>query len=80
MPIQRDDITLTADDHGAGRAAAERPPLPVDPARAARQLAALLRPGPDPGLAALGRDAIRFADRPVLWPLLIGAWKHKEQP
>jgi len=36
MPMQRDDITLTADDHGAGRAAAERPPLPVDPARAAR--------------------------------------------
>jgi ubiquinone/menaquinone biosynthesis C-methylase UbiE len=30
-------------------------------------------------LAAIGRDAIRFADRPTLWPLLIGAWKHKEQ-
>jgi ubiquinone/menaquinone biosynthesis C-methylase UbiE len=31
-------------------------------------------------LAAIGRDAIRFAGRPVLWPLLIGAWKRKEQP
>ena len=161
MPMQLDDITLTADDHGAGRSAAERPPLPVDPARAARhadgaarQLVALLRSGPDPGLAAvgrwavrdvaahvaggmelyaqlargtpspapaieaitalndqivadlgdqdlpalagrieatteadaaaslaaIGRDAIRFAGRPVLRPLLIGAWKRKEQP
>lgn len=30
-------------------------------------------------LAALDRDASRFADRPVLWPLLIGAWKRKEE-
>ena len=30
-------------------------------------------------LAAIGRDAIRFADRPTLWPLLIGAWRRKEQ-
>jgi hypothetical protein len=36
MPMQLDGITLTAYDHGAGRAAVERPPLPVDPARAAR--------------------------------------------
>ena len=86
MPMQLDGITLTADDHGAGRAAVERPPLPVDPARAARdadgaasQLAALLHSGPDPGMAAIGRDTIRFAGHPVLWPLLIGA-KRKEQP
>jgi trans-aconitate methyltransferase len=26
-------------------------------------------------LAELGRDATRFADRPMLWPLMIGAWK-----
>ena len=37
--------------------AAERPPLPVDPARAARH-----------------------ADGAWPWPLLIGAWKRKEQP
>lgn len=30
-------------------------------------------------LAAIDRDAIRFPDRPVLWPLLVGAWKRKEQ-
>jgi hypothetical protein len=30
-------------------------------------------------LAALGRDSTRFADRPVLWPLLIGAWKRRDQ-
>ena len=30
-------------------------------------------------LASIDRDATRFPDRPVLWPLLIGAWKHKEQ-
>jgi trans-aconitate methyltransferase len=30
-------------------------------------------------LAALDRDASQFADHPMLWPLLIGAWKHKEQ-
>jgi len=30
-------------------------------------------------LASIDRDAARFPDRPVLWPLLIGAWKRKEQ-
>jgi trans-aconitate methyltransferase len=30
-------------------------------------------------LAAIDRDATRFADRPVLWPLLISAWKRKEK-
>jgi ubiquinone/menaquinone biosynthesis C-methylase UbiE len=30
-------------------------------------------------LAAFGRDAITSADRPVRWPLLIGAWKRKQQ-
>jgi SAM-dependent methyltransferase len=30
-------------------------------------------------LAALGEDAARHADRPMLWPLLIGAWKEKPQ-
>ena len=30
-------------------------------------------------LAAIDRDATRFPDRPMLWPLLIGAWKRKEQ-
>jgi len=28
-------------------------------------------------LAALDRDAARFPDRPMLWPLMIGAWKRK---
>ena len=71
--MQLDDITLTADDQGAGRAAVERPPLPVDPARAARDADAAA------SLAAIGRDTIGFAGRRVLWPLLIGA-KCKEQP
>ena len=31
-------------------------------------------------LAEFDRDAIRFAFRPMLWPLLIGAWKRKERP
>jgi SAM-dependent methyltransferase len=31
-------------------------------------------------LTALGADAARFGDRPLLWPLMIGAWKHKERP
>jgi SAM-dependent methyltransferase len=30
-------------------------------------------------LSALARDAAAFADRPMLWPLMIGAWKRKEQ-
>jgi SAM-dependent methyltransferase len=30
-------------------------------------------------LAAIDRDATRFPDAQVLWPLLIGAWKHKGQ-
>lgn len=29
-------------------------------------------------LAAIDRDAARFADCPMGWPLLIGAWKRKE--
>jgi len=33
----------------------------------------------DAALAAIGRDAIRHPDRPVLWPLLIGAWKRKDK-
>src|SRR5262249_61162790 len=33
----------------------------------------------DAALAAIGRDAIRHADRPVVWPLLIGAWKRKDK-
>jgi len=30
-------------------------------------------------LAILDRDTVRFADCPMGWPLLIGAWKRKEQ-
>jgi ubiquinone/menaquinone biosynthesis C-methylase UbiE len=30
-------------------------------------------------LASLGRDADRYPERPVLWPLLIGAWKRKDR-
>jgi hypothetical protein len=28
-------------------------------------------------LAELAKDTARFADSPVLWPLMIGAWKRK---
>ena len=28
-------------------------------------------------LAELAKDTVRFADSPVLWPLMIGAWKRK---
>jgi ubiquinone/menaquinone biosynthesis C-methylase UbiE len=30
-------------------------------------------------LTRLDRDARRFADRPLMWPLLIGAWKQKDR-
>jgi hypothetical protein len=30
-------------------------------------------------LAATEDDARRFAERPLLWPLLIGAWKRRAQ-
>ena len=30
-------------------------------------------------LALINRDATRFPDRPMLWPLLISAWKRKQQ-
>jgi trans-aconitate methyltransferase len=30
-------------------------------------------------LDAIDRDATRFPDRPMLWPLMIGAWKRKER-
>src|SRR5262249_44862349 len=29
-------------------------------------------------LDSIDRDATRFPDRPLVWPLLIGAWKRKE--
>jgi hypothetical protein len=31
-------------------------------------------------LASIDRDATRFPDSQALWPLLIGAWKRKDQP
>jgi ubiquinone/menaquinone biosynthesis C-methylase UbiE len=31
-------------------------------------------------LATFDRDCAEFGDRPLLWPLLIGAWKRKVQP
>ena len=36
------------------------------------------RTAAEAALAAIDRDAGRFPDRPMLWPLLIGAWKRKE--
>jgi len=30
-------------------------------------------------LSVIDRDATRFPDRPLLWPLMIGAWKRKER-
>jgi SAM-dependent methyltransferase len=36
-------------------------------------------PGATQVLAAIERDATRFPDYQVLWPLLIGAWKRKER-
>ena len=36
-------------------------------------------PGAAQVLAAIERDATRFPDAQALWPLLIGAWKRKEQ-
>jgi ubiquinone/menaquinone biosynthesis C-methylase UbiE len=30
-------------------------------------------------LSLIDRDATRFPDRPLLWPLMIGAWKRKER-
>lgn len=30
-------------------------------------------------LSLVDRDATRFPDRPLLWPLMIGAWKRKER-
>ena len=31
-------------------------------------------------LAEIDRDAARFPDRPLLYPLMVGAWKRKERP
>jgi ubiquinone/menaquinone biosynthesis C-methylase UbiE len=36
------------------------------------------RTAAEAALAAIDRDAGLFPDRPMLWPLLIGAWKRKE--
>ena len=36
------------------------------------------RTAAEAALAAIDRDAGRFPDRPMLWPLLIGAWKRKQ--
>src|SRR5580693_2686474 len=39
----------------------------------------ITEPGATQVLAAIERDATRFPDYQVLWPLLIGAWKRKER-
>ena len=61
----------------SGRALFESTFLSVLPAALASGITT--KTDADAALAAIGRDAIRHADRPVLWPLLIGAWKRKEK-
>jgi SAM-dependent methyltransferase len=72
------DVTGHVEPLGAGgRAYAENTYRSLLPAARARGITT--DAGSAALLADLARDARWFADRPVLWPLMIGAWKRKGQ-
>lgn len=71
------DVASRIEPLATGRAMLQSTFLSVLPAALASGITT--RTDADAALAAIGRDATRHADRPVLWPLLIGAWKRKEK-
>jgi ubiquinone/menaquinone biosynthesis C-methylase UbiE len=71
------DVAGRLEPLAAGRTLLERTFRSVLPGGLARGLTT--EAGAAAMLAALDRDSIAFPDRPMLWPLLIGAWKHKER-
>jgi hypothetical protein len=71
------DVAGRIEPLGLGRALFERSFRSVLPTALAHGITT--ETGAAAALAAIDRDATEFTDRPVLWPLLIGAWKRKEQ-
>jgi 2-polyprenyl-3-methyl-5-hydroxy-6-metoxy-1,4-benzoquinol methylase len=71
------DVAGRIEPLGLGRALLERSFRSVLPTALAHGITT--ETGAAAALAAIDRDAADFTDRPFLWPLLIGAWKRKEQ-
>jgi SAM-dependent methyltransferase len=69
------DVAGRIEPLASGRALFEGGFRSILPAALARGITT--SPAAEAALAAIDRDAGRFPDRPVLWPLLIGAWKRK---
>jgi SAM-dependent methyltransferase len=70
------DVAGRIEPLASGRALLEGSFRSVLPAALAHGITT--RTAAEAALAAIDRDAVRFPDRPMLWPLLIGAWKRKE--
>ena len=69
------DVAGRVEPLGTGRVILERTFRSILPAALAHGVTTRERAAA--ALAALDRDAARFPDRPMLWPLLVGAWKRK---
>ena len=70
------DVAGRLEPLASGRALLEGSFRSVLPAAIAHGITT--RTAAEASLAEIDHDARRFPDRPVLWPLLIGAWKRKE--
>jgi SAM-dependent methyltransferase len=70
------DVAGRLEPFGTGRALLERTFRSVLPVALAYGITTSARA--TGSLASIDRDASRFADCPMGWPLLIGAWKRKE--
>jgi hypothetical protein len=70
------DVAGRIEPLASGRALLEGSFRSVLPAALAHGITT--RTAAEAALAAIDRDAGRLPDRPMLWPLLIGAWKRKE--
>lgn len=71
------DVAGRLEPLSVGRTLLEHTFRSVLPAALAHRITA--EPAAAATLKAIDRDARLFGDRPMLWPLLIGAWKQKDQ-
>jgi SAM-dependent methyltransferase len=70
------DVAGRIETFAAGRPMLERTFRSILPAAVAHGITT--GQDADATLAEVDRDANHFADRPFMWPLLVGAWKRKE--
>lgn len=76
-PADGTDVAGRLEPFGTGRVMLEQTYRSLLPAALAHGITTPERS--EATLAELDRDAAHFADAPMLWPLLIGAWKRKRR-